>query len=320
MDRLHLSIAGKGDPVAVRRIISPELRQGLLDLHVSGCSPRAEELIDLGLAFNRESGVIPSIFVASEAEAERVSTHACDVARLLANAVESHWSKLEALYSSLQCSESTTFEDAAFLFVGDFVLDNGLLDVLAVDGSLMPTAPMRSLADLKPDRYYLWLIEGPPQLLGQYGQRQIALSNPGWAITTFGQYYIGLNPNHQRQLLIDRALVGAHDDPETLGAGLGISIVTANDQTIWERGIAPLLADLLEVFKRSESPTRALHRDLVRGFEPERTFGEFFCWYDHIAYAHAIDFLAGSGVLSIPASRFASAIVQIGDQVSPFSS
>jgi hypothetical protein len=320
MDRLHLAIAGKGDPVAVRRIITPELRQALLDLHVSGTSSRADELIDLGLAFRTESVAIPCIFVATEAEAERVSTHAHRVARHLAEAVESHWSKLKALYHELECSRSTAFDEAAFLFVGDFALDNGLLDVLAVDGSLMPPAPMRLLGDLNPDHYYLWLIEGPPQLLGQYGQRQIALSNSDWAITTFGQYHIGSDPNHERQALIDRAVENARDDPRTLATRLRIPTITTNDQEIWERGIASLLADLLGVFKQSESSIRALHHELVRGFEPERTFGEFFCWYDHVAYAHAIDFLAARGHLRIPEARFTSAIVQISGRISAFSS
>ncbi|MGH2550610.1 MAG: hypothetical protein ACRDHN_14545 [Thermomicrobiales bacterium] len=315
-----MSIAGKGDPFAVRRIITPELRQGLLVLHVSGTSSRAEELIGLGLAFRRESRATPGIFVATEAEAERVSAHAHGVALLLASAVESHWTELEALYSSLRCSRSTTFDDAAFLFVGDFVLDNGLLDVLAVDGSLMPRAPMRSLADLKSDRYYLWLIEGPPRLLGQYGQRQIALWNSGWTVTTFGQYFIGSSPNQQRQSLIDRALEGDQGDPATLAGEMGIPTIDSDDQVAWESGIPKLLTELLEVFKQSELSIRDLHDDLVRGIDPERTFGEFFCWYDHLAYAHAIDLLASRELLTIPDSRFSAAIMQISDRASAFSS
>ncbi len=37
-------------------------------------------------------------------------------------------------------------------------------------------------------------------------------------------------------------------------------------------------------------------------------FGEFLCWYDHVAYAHAIDILADAGVLSIPEYRFIAAL------------
>lgn len=307
MERLHLVIAGNTDPVALRRVVDADVRRALLDLHVSGRTALIGRLHALGLA----TGSVPNLVVATEAEAERVSAHAFGVAGGLVDAIERRWDEIETLYQSLDISRLQSFAEAGLLFVGDFVLDIGLLDALAMDGTLMPPAPVRSVGKLKPGRYYLWLIKGQPQLLGQYGQRQIDLPFPGWTLTTYGQYFVNGKPNVARQELIDRVMSEAKlvSDPIELAARVGLSPISAADMNRWRTEISELLLDLVSAYKEAEESIRSLYAELGQGPEPERTFGEFFCWYDHLAYAHAIDRLAARARLSIPNERFAAAIV-----------
>lgn len=271
----------------------------------------------LGLA----TGNVPSLFVAAGAEAQRVSEHAFGIAAGLANAIEQRWDELEALYKTLNFSEFQTFAEAGFLFIGDFVLDIGLLDALATDGALMPPAPVRSIGALDSGRYYLWLIEGAPQLLGQYGQRQIDLPWPGWTLTTFGQYFVNGESNVARQSLIDHVIgesVSA-GNPAELAARTGLSLISLADINQWREGISELLRDLVEAYKREAQAIRSLHAGLMGGSDAERTFGEFFCWYDHLAYAHAIDLLVANGHFSIPEERFTAAILHPWSATDAFS-
>ncbi|UCC33893.1 MAG: hypothetical protein JSW53_02510, partial [Candidatus Bathyarchaeota archaeon] len=39
------------------------------------------------------------------------------------------------------------------------------------------------------------------------------------------------------------------------------------------------------------------------------SLGEFVCWYIHIAYAWAIDFLVEEGIISMPDEKFGSLII-----------
>jgi hypothetical protein len=174
----------------------------------------------------------------------------------------------------------------------------------------MPPAPLRVLGNLPPSRYYLWLIEGPPRLLGQYGQRQIDLPWVAWKLTTYGQYFVGDAPNAVRQLLIDRAMeaIPHARDAADLATSLRLPFISLADMNRWREGIGGILSELVAVYGQAEDAIRSLHAGLMRGADPE--FGAFFCWYDHLAYAHATDLLTASGRLSIPESRFSAAILQ----------
>jgi hypothetical protein len=63
------------------------------------------------------------------------------------------------------------------------------------------------------------------------------------------------------------------------------------------------------VYKQRESRLRQIYGTLRAAlYAPPHGFGEFLCWYDHVAYASAIDSLAAAGAVSIPAERFAAAL------------
>jgi hypothetical protein len=78
----------------------------------------------------------------------------------------------------------------------------------------------------------------------------------------------------------------------------------------WQDRIAAPLSELVAVYGHQAAAIRSLHTGLSRGIEAEQTFGEFFCWYDHLAYAHAVDLLAARGRFSIPQDRFTAAILR----------
>lgn len=57
-----------------------------------------------------------------------------------------------------------------------------------------------------------------------------------------------------------------------------------------------------------EISLRQLYASLQASAYAPHGFGEFSCWYVHVAYAHAIDVLAELDKLSIPAQGFAAAV------------
>jgi hypothetical protein len=54
---------------------------------------------------------------------------------------------------------------------------------------------------------------------------------------------------------------------------------------------------------------KKLYKNLKSSKYLENSFGEFICWYAHIVYAWAIDFLVEKKVLIMPKEKFGSLII-----------
>ena len=323
---LHGIMAGRGDPYAV---LTPLRLRLLRALH--GGATLADLAAEAGLSPGRVRAELaplraahlvagdgdrprPAFVVAPAAETRRVAAHADEVGRLLATRLLDRWPAIEAAYRELALAAALPLSEVAFLLVGDRILDVGLLDALARDGRLMPPAPARPSPGHPDARYYLWLIEGEHDQLGRYGQRATTLPWPGWELLTFGQYTRGDAPNTARDALeaAARAAVAAGDGgmPDALATYLGVPLVGREDAGRWWALARERADDLLTVYREQEPALRRLYGELGASAYLPADFGEFFCWYDHLAYAAAIDALAASGVFVIRPERYTAAVWQ----------
>lgn len=324
IQRLHAIMAGNGDPYSV---LTP-LRKGLLHALHDGLSVpdlatafgistadverELEPLVAANLAQKRSGHYQPAFFIANATETLRVAANARDTGHVLAQRLLQQWDEIEVTYEQLAVSRSGEFRHLAFLFVGDMILDIGLLDALARDETLMPPAPARPSPGHPEARYYFWMIEGTPDQLGRYGQRATTLPWQHWYLLTFGQYQIDGVHNAAREMLEVKAaeVLAANltDGPEALAEHLNIPAVNQTDAYRWQQCAKSYANDLLSVYRERENALKQLYASLHASTYALYGFGEFLCWYDHVAYAHAIDILADAGVLSIPEYRFIAAL------------
>jgi len=322
--RLHAIMAGSGDPYSV---LTP-LRKGLLrafhdrlslpdvaaafGISAADVERELEPLVTASLAQEQNGHYQATFFIASCTETLQVTAHARGTGRLLAQRLLQGWDDIETAYKQLGVSHDYGFRDLAFLLVGDVILDVGLLDALAHDGTLMPAAPARPSPDHPDARYYFWMIEGDPDQLGWYGQCATAPLWKHWQLLTFGRYWIDGAPNVARQALETKAreLLTANlaDDPEALAEHLNIPLVNQEDARRWWQCAKSYTADLLSVYRERADTLKQLYTSLHASTYAPYGFGEFFCWYDHVAYANANDVLADAGVLTIPQHQFIAAL------------
>ncbi len=322
--RLHAVMAGNGDPYAVLTTLRLRLLRGMqggataevlarsFDLDTDRLRAELAPLIEASLVVD-ESGIFrPNVLIATEEETRIVDAHATVLGKRLADRLKQQWVGLERDFAVLDVSGRSTFAELAFLLVGDRILDVGLLDALAHDGTLMPAAPARPSPGRTEARYYFWLIEGDHELLGKYGQRTTSLTGDGWDLLTFGQYTFGDDVNLAREELERAASAllseGVERTPDEMARLLGIPWIDSGDTERWGAVARRASEDLLATYLEARSSLDDLFSSLSAASTPGTSFGEFFCWFDHVAYAHAIDALNAAGLISIPESRFSSAV------------
>jgi len=307
----HAAMAGKGDPYSVMRVEHLVL---LGRLHggqtVAGPADDLAPLHAASLLTIEEGRYRPAFFIADRAETTRIDRHARALGAQLADALLARWTTLERHYATLTISHTHTLTELAFLLVGDRILDVGLLDALAAEGELMPAAPPRPSPTDPQARYYFWLIAGKAAQLGRYGQRVTALPWPGWELATFGQYQLDGQTNTAREALEVRVLeclaTAQTTTPAALAAAFALPLLDHDDTARWVEAERFATAALVVVYKANEPDLRALYASLRTSAAAPTGFGEFFCWYDHLAYAYAIDALSAAGAMSLPAARFAA--------------
>ena len=321
---LHAVMAGNGDPYSVLTTLRLRLLHALhdgssadelarsFDLDTDLVSAELAPLVEASLVVEAGGVLCPSVLNATEEETSRVDAHATTLGMRLAERLEQQWAALERAFAELEVSGHWSFAELAFLLVGDRILDVGLLDALARDGTLMPAAPARPSPTQPDARYYFWLIEGEHDLLGKYGQRTTSLRGGSWDLLSFGQYTIGDDVNVAREGL-ERAVVetlgsDAELTPSVVARQLGLPVLDRVDTARWGASERRVSEDLLSVYLEARPSLDELFRSLNTASAPATGFGEFFCWYDHVAYAHAIEALAAAGFLTIPDERFTSAL------------
>lgn len=327
--RLHAAMVGIGNPYRALTPARLPLLPALLDhpdlVGLAEALDWSADEVRSDLATLAAAGIValegerarPLATIADASEVARVAESARRAGALLAEAIASVWPLVEAVWPRLDVSRSHTLAEMSFLLVGDRLLDVGLLDALAVDGRLMPPAPPRQDRDDPTARYYLCVVEGEPTALGQYGQRATALPWPGWSHLTFGRYGTPAAPNATRARYDERLRAAfAADppgDPAALAWQTGVPYVDAHDARVWDGFARALASELVGGYYGLLGELTALFESLRVATLGATTFGEFFCWYDHLAYAHAIDALVAAGRIVMPAGAVTAAIWHEGD-------
>ncbi len=285
-------------------------------------SAELQPLRDAHLITEAGGRLKPTFLIANRDETQRVDAHAARIGERIAECDLGQQSTIAAAFGQLAVSNTTTWDEISFLLIGDRILDVGLLDALAREGTLMPSAPARPSPDNPEARYYCWMIEGEHDHLGRYGQRTTKLPRDGWELITFGQYTIGDEPIAEREWLerVAPAFVEADSErtPTDVARHLRLPLIDCADAEYWwsfARGVAD---DLLSVYLNAQRDLDRLYASLGASDYLTDGFGEFFCWYDHLAYAHAIDALAAAGAVTIPERRFTGAVWQEVPQATSF--
>ncbi len=323
--KIYLSMAGSGDPWSAltreRRYILRALHDGLslqsladeFNMSVDQIVSEIKPMLEASLIEEKNKVYTPAFFIADLRDTEKVYARSKDTGKMLAEALLSQWDKLVQSYSMLSLSRSYSFDELGFMMVGSRILDIGLLGALARDKSILEPAPLRPSPGRPDSRYYFWMVEGKLEHLGRYGQNDKTFPNTNWHFLTFGQSWIGGMSNLARRAIeikCDKLIKSYHgESPEVLAKELNVPFLTKEDSSIWASTTEKFSEILLKRLKEQSAALKQFFQTLRAGKHAPDSFGEFACWYIHLAFAWAIDALQEKGVLTIPSELFSAVIL-----------
>ena len=321
-ESLHLIMAGSGDPWsaltplrkkmlrALHSVHSTPRLAGSLGLTVEEVEAELRPLKDSSLVHELEDSFYPGFLVVDADEVTRVNETSRVCGERLAAWLMDHWGETERRFQSLDASASSNLRELGFMLVGSRLLDVGLLDRLSSDTRLLKPPPSRPSPSKPNARYYFWMIEGAYDNLGRYGQNDISLPYPDWCLLTFGQYRVNGDRNAARRHFEEntRKLSDEVDDPYELARRTRVHLFDLIDVERWTGFVDSCAQSLVEVYYEREDDLRGLFSSLRASTYNPEGFTEFFCWYHHVAYAWAIDYLADGDYLNIPTQRCQAAL------------
>ena len=322
--RVYLSLAGSGDPWSSltklrKRILrelhyTPDMNElaSILEMTPDNLKAEIQPMIESSLVHESKDGFRPSFLVTDEVETQTVFDHACEFSKYLVEKTEVQLQNIRNSYQKLDLSKSINFEDVALFLVGGRILDIKLLEKLTRGNRVMPPAPPRPSPNRPDAHYYFFMVEGDSVHLGGFGQDDSNMPWEKWHFITFGQNIIDGITNPKRRELEERyaELIesGMARSPIEIGKTLNIPIVTLSDSNKWEMLADDMAEILCQSYEEHLDSIKTLHSELKSGQYAPHSYGEFFCWYAHIAYASAIEILEEKGTITIPPSRFQAAI------------
>jgi hypothetical protein len=309
-------MAGHGNPYAV---LSDSRKLILFALHNDAFeaiqNPQSETelkpLVEASLVKQRaDKTYSPTFFIADAQEVKWVNHQARATGHQLAARVKKSWRTLQTAFAKMPISQKFSFAEQAFFLVGDCILDVGLLNALARAGNLLTPAPARPSPNFPDAHYCFWMIEGDADSLGCYGQRYSPLPWNHWTLLTFGRYRTKGQPITSRSKLEQHIQQLAPTVPNATALGRRAALATYNRQAVmlWEQITRPLCDDLVQVYNHEQTYLKTLFTSCRSSKYAPESFLDFFCWYDHLAYAHAIDELITTGFLELPQSGFTTAL------------
>ena len=322
---IYCSMAGSGDPWSA---ITKLRRQILLALHDGLNMEKLTKVF--GLSFEKivaelkplqESNLVkvvhnrysPDFFISDRSETKKVYSHSKTTGKILAEVLLTEWAKIEQSYSQLSFSKSYSLKEQGFMFVGARILDIGVLGALVRDKSLLEMAPSRPSPKRPDGRYYFWMVEGKPEHLGRYGQDDTDLSWENWHLLNFGQTIIDGLINLKRKTFESKSnnIIKSKlaESPESLATMLSVPFLSKEDSNIWDKVSRQVSNKLLKVLRKKSHEFKKFYNTLKTSKYANNSFGEFFCWYYHLAYAWAIDKLHEEGAIIIPAERYSGIVM-----------
>jgi hypothetical protein len=321
---LHEAMFGSGTPSAVLTPLRKQILRALYDgktlvqlsfqfgVTIRDIQAELAPLAAASLAREEDGRYSPAFFIADAEETRRVAEHAGETGAMLAACLQEQWADIERVYRELSISRQHDLIQTTFFLVGGLMMDTGLLDALARDGTLMPTAPARPSPTNPDARYYFWMVEGTPEDLGHYDTESMPLPQTGWKLITFGRCCAGekLNPARQEWTAKARSLLQQMPAivPEILAERLNILLLNEADARCWADCVQAQTQRLVQFWHSQRQALNQLYGTLKAVRYAPYGSAEFFCWYDHLAFAAAIDALADAGNLLIPESQFTAAV------------
>jgi hypothetical protein len=306
--QLRAVMAGSGRPYDVLTDLRKQLIRALHDGYTPGqiqdmfglshetLLAELNPLVEASLVRQDGATFQPNFFVADAHETQRAIEQANVVGKELFEQLNDDWDAISSIYQSLKIARVYSLQDVGLLLIGAVVLDTGLLEYLARDATLLPPAPHRPGPQTPDAHYYFWMIEGGPDAIGKYGQATLQVPYEGWMFFTFGQYVIGQKHNESRILFQDDVSQAAESvsSASQLARQYKFPAFTAADVARWSLIVRNECERLLSVYKANETALRSLYASLKASRTSAYGFAEFFCWFDHVAYAAAIDLLAAA--------------------------
>lgn len=323
--QLHCSMAGGGDPWSA---LTKRRLSILMGLHQQRSLKEIADTLNLThndlmneLTPLEESHLIrkanntfhPDIFIADAEETERIFEHAQKTGEWIARSTINYWPRLERAFRKLSIDDDYSLQEVGFTFAGARILDVGVLGALIVDGSLLPSAPRRPSATRPDGQYYFWLIDGKTKHLGKYGQDDTDLPWQNWHVLNFGQSWINDEKNTYRKTFEDRITQTIqHPDsesPEDVASCLDIPYLSKRDSRIWAKSCDDLSNKLLTELLSHKGEFQSFYATLKASKHTNNSFGEFFCWYYHIVYSAAIDYLVDAGMIRLPEHGYSGMVL-----------
>lgn len=270
-------------------------------------------LVDAGLVKKERGRYCPAFLIVDAEETTKTFYHAKRFGRIIADELTNNLEAITRGFSYLEISERHTLDELSLVLIGSKILDIALLEVLAKDRTLLRPPPKRPSPNRPDARYYFFMIDGPPDYLGKYGENSENLPWTNWTFITFGQNTIQGQKNIPRENLEARCneMLEKHKPKtlETLAEGLHVPVLSCKDSLAWRETARNAAQQILLKIKENEDILLRFYNSLKASKYPNSNIGEFMCWYIHVAYAWAIDFLVEEKIIYMPDDKFGSLIM-----------
>jgi hypothetical protein len=328
-NKISLSMAGSGNPwdyfIESSKITLRALHDGfslkeiqeIIDVTEEELMERINLLISASLINEVKGKYSPAFLITNKDETKKTVTHSKIIGRIIADEFIAFWNDVEEKYKQLKISEIYSLEDLSFVLVGSKLLDIALLEELAKDKTLLKPAPNRPSPKRPDAQYYFYMIDGPVESHGQYGENSKDLPFNGWNFITFGKNIIDGKYNEPRGKLEEKCDELREKkqltSPEEYAKSLDVPFLTKGDSLQWRRFCNEIAYKLLLKIMENKEKLMQFYNELSTSKYTEDSFGEFFCWYFHLAYSWAIDFLVEENILKMPTEKYGAMVIYYED-------
>jgi len=270
-------------------------------------------LMDANLLRKENQKYYPTFLIVNEEETKKTYNHAKEIGRIIADELVKNWEKIKEDFAKLNISRKYSIKDLSLVLVGSKILDIGLLEALVKDRTLLMPAPNRPSLKIPDAKYYFYMIDGKTEHLGKYGEDETDLKWENWTFVTFGQNIVNDKHNEPREKLEEKCSeILKHqllEKPEDLALKLNVPILSQEDSLAWKETTKKIANCLLLKLKEKEDELLQFYSNLKVSSYTNNNLGEFICWYIHIAYAWAINFLVEEKIIYMPDEKFGSLII-----------
>jgi hypothetical protein len=321
---IHLSMAGRDGPW---EYLTKNSTSVLMALHEKKSLPEMERelglkraqlqkeldaMVGASLVTRKGDEYSPGFFCSNLDETLRIYDFSKKMGTKTADYVLSRWREIEDTYAGLEISRDHPFDEMSMLLVGSKILDVGVLQELVQDGTLLKPAPRRPGSRTPDGMYYFWMAEGQRQHLGVYGQDDTDLPDRNWHFVTFGANSIDNRPNQARNAFekeVVSAIKGNHEiSPAELAGQFSLPLLGREDSLKWRSFSEDMSRQILVFLKERKGEVDRFFNTVASSRYSRDTYGDFYCWFYHLVYSHAIDHLIAKKKLAPGENHFAAMI------------